>query len=70
MKRSLLASAALSALVVTTPAIAQSAPIGQAEFVSLLRAQAAEIAALVEDPLAGPRPAPHLGPRPLAHKAA
>jgi len=35
-----------------------------------LLAEAAEIAALVEDPLAGPRPAPHSAPRPLAHKAA
>ncbi|WP_448663566.1 OprO/OprP family phosphate-selective porin [Sphingomonas sp. CJ20] len=46
MKTRLLAGAAFSALLFAAPAIAQTAPADQSELVALLRAQAAEIAAL------------------------
>lgn len=46
MKTTLFTSAALAALVMSAPALAQSAPANQDELVTLLRAQAAEIAAL------------------------
>ncbi|PSJ40548.1 porin [Allosphingosinicella deserti] len=46
MKSTLLSSAAVAALVYATPAFAQSNSADQQELVSLLRAQAAEIAAL------------------------